>query len=151
MAHFASGVTVVTARHAGVAHALTATAFSSVSLDPPLVLVCVAKSSRFHAAVIGARVWAVSLLTADQEAVARHFSHRGRDLLSQFDAVAHHSAPVSGAPLLTGAVSWLDCQTTAEHDAGDHTIVVGQVVATSQESAGEPVLTYYRGTYHTLS
>lgn len=158
MAHFAAGVTVVTTVRDGLAHALTATAFASVSLEPPLVLVCVGKASRFHSAVLGGTgMWAVSLLAADQEALARHFARRGRDLVGQFDGIATTRAAHSGAPVLTGALAWLDCATTAQHDAGDHTIVVGKVLATGDGSSGgfngqdRPPLTYYRSTYLGLS
>ena len=73
---------------------MTATAVSSVSLVPPLILVCVSRSSRFHTAIMEADAWCVSLLTADQEPLARHFANRGRDLLTQFDHVPVH--PVAG-------------------------------------------------------
>ena len=147
MSHFASGVTVVTARVNGVAHAMTATAFSSVSLDPPLCLVCVGKTSRFHAAVDATDRWAVSILAADQDPLARHFSHSGRDLLTQFAQVAHENAPLSGAPLIVGATTWLECVTYAQHDAGDHTIVVGEVVWVADPQPGAPPLTHFRGAY----
>lgn len=147
MGTFLSGVTVVSTVWQDVAHAMTATAFSAVSLDPPLVLVCVSKHSRFHAAVLGAGRWAVSLLRDGQEPIARHFSNRGRDLKTQFDHVEHHSAPASGAPLIAGAHGWLDCDTYATYDGGDHTIVLGVVVRASREApAGRP-LAYYRGSY----
>lgn len=156
MARFAAGVTVVTARHDGIAHALTATAFASVSLKPPLVLVCISRTSRFHDAVTSTGAWAVSVLAAEQEPLARHFSHRGRDLLTQFDGVVHEPAPHSGAPLLGGALAWLDCQTWAGYDGGDHTILVGLVVETGEGPIGDESwaglpLTYYRGTYQTLA
>ena len=147
MATFATGVTVVSTLWEGVAHAMTATAFASVSLEPPLVLVCVGRTSRFHGAVLGAGRWAVSVLNEDQEALARHFAHRGRDLRTQFDAVEWRPAPLSGAPLIAGALSWLECQTAAAHEAGDHTVVVGRVLATSPDSVAAVPLTYYRGTY----
>jgi flavin reductase (DIM6/NTAB) family NADH-FMN oxidoreductase RutF len=89
MGTFVSGVTVVSTVWQGAAHAMTATAFSAVSLDPPLVLVCVSKQSRFHAAVLGAARWAVSLLRDDQEPIARHFSNRGRDLRALQSSVEH--------------------------------------------------------------
>lgn len=147
LAEFASGVTVVTAQWQGVSHAMTATAFCSVSLEPPLVLVCVGRTSRFHAAVTAAGSWAVTLLSADQADLARHFSHRGRDLLTQFSGVPHSRAPHSQAPLLSGAAGWLDCVTYALHDGGDHTIVVGRVVEAAVEPVvGEP-LTYHRSIY----
>jgi flavin reductase (DIM6/NTAB) family NADH-FMN oxidoreductase RutF len=151
LAEFVSGVTVVTAQWQGVAHAMTATAFCSVSLDPPLVLICVGRSSRFHAAILGAHSWGVSLLSADQGAVARHFSHKGRDLLTQFDDIPHTPAPHSGAPLLAGARSWLDCETHAVHDGGDHTIVVGRVVNASRAGSLEEPLTYHRGVYRDVA
>jgi flavin reductase len=147
MGTFMTGVTIVSTVWQDVAHAMTATAVSSVSLDPPLILVCVSKTSRFHAAVLGSGRWAASLLRHDQEAIARHFSNKGRDLLTQFDSVPHKSAPVSGAPLIVGAHSWLECDTYATYDGGDHTIVVGLLVRASQRApAGRP-LTYYQGAY----
>lgn len=150
MSHFASGVTIVSALVDGVAHAMTATAFSSVSLAPPLALVCVGKASRFHAAAGETDRWAVSILAADQERLARHFSHSGRDLLTQFDDVPHEAAPISGAPLIVGATMWLECVTYARHDAGDHTIVVGEVVWVADPQLARAPLTYYRGSYQHL-
>ena len=147
MGAFLSGVTVVSTVWQDVAHAMTATAFSALSLDPPLVLVCVSKSSRFHAAVLGAGRWAVSLLRNDQEPIARHFSNRGRDLKTQFDRFEHRSAPASRAPLIAGAHAWLDCDTYATYDGGDHTIVLGLVVRASQEEPSGRPLAYYRGSY----
>jgi flavin reductase len=152
MTHFSSGVTVVTALLKGVKHAMTATAVSSVSLEPPLILVCVSRSSRFHAAIMEADTWCVSLLSADQEPVARHFANRGRDLLSQFDHVPFTPSPKSGTPLIDGALAWMECVTYGRHDGGDHTIVVGELV---QASGSVPIgaaewkapLTYYQGTY----
>jgi flavin reductase (DIM6/NTAB) family NADH-FMN oxidoreductase RutF len=147
MSQFAAGVTVISAVTGGIAHAMTATAFCSVSLEPPLCLVCVAKSSRFHAAITTARRWAVSILAADQEPLARHFSHRGRDLLTQFDTVPHRAAPSSGAPLILGATTWLECVTYAEQDGGDHTIVLGEVIWAADATLDTAPLTYYRGSY----
>jgi flavin reductase len=152
MGHFASGVTIATALHHGIKHAMTATAVSSVSLDPPLVLVCVSRSSRFHSAIGKATHWCLSLLTVDQEALARHFANRGRDLLSQFDRVPHTPSPLSGTPLVDGALAWLECTTYGKHDGGDHTIVVGQIVRASGRASDDdpnagPPLTYYRGAY----
>ena len=152
MAHFASGVTVVTALRHGVKHAMTATAVSSVSLAPPLILVCVSRSSRFHTAIMEADAWCVSLLNAEQESVARHFSNRGRDLLTQFDGVAYTPSPASGTPLIDGALAWMECVTYGRHDGGDHTIVVGELVhasgpATLEGPGRKAPLTYYQGTY----
>jgi flavin reductase len=147
MSAFIAGVTVVSTIWEGVAHAMTATAFASVSLEPPLVLVCVSKKSRFHAAVLGAGRWAASLLRSDQEQIARHFANRGRDLKTQFDHVPHWTAPASGAPLIEGAHAWLECDTYATYDGGDHTIVVGLVTRASREAPSGWPLAYYRGSY----
>ncbi len=148
MGHFSSSVTVVTAISGGQAHAMTATAVSSVSLEPPLILVCVGHASRFHDAVLAAGSWAVSILAADQAPLARHFSRRGRSLATQFDGVDHVPAPKSGAPVLTGCLVWMDCRTFAAYDGGDHTILVGELVATSREAAPKPPLSYYQGSYN---
>jgi flavin reductase len=152
MGHFASGVTIATALHRGIKHAMTATAVCSVSLEPPLVLVCVGKSSRFHGAIIKAENWCLSLLTVDQEPLARHFSNSGRDLLSQFDDVPHTPSTLSGTPLIDGSLAWLECTTYGVHDGGDHTIVIGEIVRASglpsDDDPNAPApLTYYRGAY----
>jgi flavin reductase (DIM6/NTAB) family NADH-FMN oxidoreductase RutF len=152
MTQFFSGVTVVTALRHGVKHAMTATAVSSVSLVPPLILVCVNRSSRFHTAIMEADAWCVSLLAAEQEPVARHFANRGRDLLTQFDRVAFTPSPGSGTPLIDGALAWMECVTYGRHDGGDHTIVVGELIhasppPSSQERERKAPLTYYQGTY----
>jgi flavin reductase len=147
VAEFTAGVTVVSTVWQGVQHAMTATAFCSVSLEPPLVLVSVGHVSRFHRAILGAGYWAVSFLAADQERIARHFATSGRDLLSQFDNVAHRDGPATGAPVIIGALSWLECRTVSRLEAGDHTIVIGEVLWTATEPSDGPPLTYYRGTY----
>ena len=152
MGHFASGVTIATALYHGVKHAMTATAVCSVSLEPPLVLVCVSKSSRFHGAIIKSENWCLSLLTVDQESLTKHFSNRGRNLLSQFDNVPHTPSPLSGTPLIDGSLAWLECATYGVHDGGDHTIVVGEILRASglpsDDDPNAPApLTYYRGAY----
>ena len=145
MTRLSAGVCVVTASWQGRLHAMTATAVCSVSIEPPLLLVCVGRASRFHAAILGAAAWGVSVLAEDQADVARHFADRGRDLLTQFDPVPHTRGTATGAPLVDGALAWLECGTWATHDGGDHTIVVGRVL----DGAGGPggPLTYFRGRY----
>jgi flavin reductase (DIM6/NTAB) family NADH-FMN oxidoreductase RutF len=129
---FASGIVVVATRGG---HAMTVSAFASVSLDPPLVLFCAEKIARFHDAVLAEGSWAVSILAEDDEKTARWLATRGRPLDGQLDGVAHHLGPVTGAPLLDGALAALECRTTAVHDAGDHSIVVGQVEAVTSQVA----------------
>jgi flavin reductase (DIM6/NTAB) family NADH-FMN oxidoreductase RutF len=146
---FASGIVVITTR---AGHAMTVSAFTSVSLDPPLVLFCAEKIARFHDAVLAEGTWAVSVLAEDNEKTARWLATRGRPLDGQLDGVAHHPGPVTGAPVLDDALAVLECRTTAVHDAGDHSIVVGQVAAASGPSdPGERgPLVHYSGAYRRL-
>jgi flavin reductase (DIM6/NTAB) family NADH-FMN oxidoreductase RutF len=123
---FASGIVLVTT---ATGHAMTVSAFASVSLDPPLVLFCAEKVARFHDAVLEAGSWAVSVLAEDDEKTARWLATRGRPLDGQLDGLAHHPGPATGAPVLDGALAVLECQTEAVHDGGDHSIVVGRVIA----------------------
>jgi len=123
---FPGGIVVVTTSGG---HAMTVSAFASVSLEPPLVLFCAEKIARFHDAVLAAGSWAVSVLAEDAEKTARWLAARGRPLEGQLDGVPHHPGPVTGAPLLDGALATLECRTFAVYDGGDHSIVVGHVTA----------------------
>ena len=147
---FACGIVVVTTRGG---HAMTVSAFTSVSLEPPLVLFCAEKIARFHDAVLAEGSWAVSILAEDDEKTARWLATRGRPLDGQLDGVAHHTGPVTGAPLLDRALATLECRTTAVYDGGDHSIVVGQVeaVAGPQEPAERGPLVHHSGAYRRLS
>jgi flavin reductase (DIM6/NTAB) family NADH-FMN oxidoreductase RutF len=148
---FASGIVVVTTSLGGVGHAMTVTAFTSVSLDPLRVLFCAEKIARFHEAVLATGSWAVSVLGEDSEKAARWLATRGRPLEGQLDAFRHHAGPMTGAPILDDALSALECRTTAVHDGGDHSIVVGEVVAVSEPRAdGARPLLHYAGRYHRL-
>ncbi len=146
---FPGGIVVVTT---STGHAMTVSAFTSVSLEPPLVLFCAEKIARFHDAVLAAGAWAVSVLAEDAEKTARSLATRGRPLEGQLDAVAHHPGPVTGAPLLDGALATLECRTAAVHDGGDHSIIVGRVVAVTS-AEGPPSrgpLMHYAGSYRRL-
>ena len=123
---FPVGIVVVTT---SAGHAMTVSAFTSVSLEPPLVLFCAEKIARFHDAVLAAGSWAVSILAEDAEKTARWLATRGRPFDGQLDGVAHHPGPATGAPLHDGALATLECQTAAVHDGGDHSIIVGLVTA----------------------
>jgi flavin reductase (DIM6/NTAB) family NADH-FMN oxidoreductase RutF len=123
---FPGGIVVVTTSEG---HAMTVSAFASVSLEPPLVLFCAEKVARFHDAVLAAGAWAVSILAEDGEKTARWLATRGRPLDGQLDDVPHRPGPVTRAPLLDGALATMECQTFAVYDGGDHSIVVGRVTA----------------------
>lgn len=150
LGRFASGVTVVSTVDDGVDHAMTASAFCSVSMDPPLILICVDKTNRFHEAVTASRTWAVSMLDEQAEAAATWFATRGRPLENQFGRVPHHRGKHTQAALVDAALAWLECTTWQAHDGGDHTLLLGKVVSAAvRETVDEPLL-YYRSHYGSL-
>jgi flavin reductase (DIM6/NTAB) family NADH-FMN oxidoreductase RutF len=151
MGRFATGVTVVTTVSGGIDHAMTANAFTSVSLEPMLVLVCVEQEARFHDALEDAGVWSVSVLDGSARAVAAWLATRGRPLHGQLDRVAHHRGLVTGTALLEQSLATVECRTTALHPGGDHTIVVGEVLSAAVSERDADALTYYRGRYGRLA
>lgn len=124
---FATGVTVVTAVVDGEPYGMTANAFCSVSLDPPLVLVCIDRRAAFHDRVARAGAFAVNLLAARQREISDRFAGRRPDLADRFSGLAWRPG-ATGAPVLDGGLGHLDCRLWAAYDGGDHTIYVGQVV-----------------------
>lgn len=149
LGRFASGVTVVTTVLDGVDHAMTASAFTSVSLDPPQVLVCSQRTSRFHEAVMTSGIWGVSILSDRGRAASAWFAHSGRGLEGQFDEVPHHRSPL-GVPLLDASLAWLECRTIGAHDGGTHTILVGEVTWAGVHGDDDDPLLYYRSHYGTI-
>ena len=148
MGRFPTGVTVVSARAPQGVRMMTANSFTSVSLEPLLVLICVDLTARFHQALISAGEWGVSVLAADQEPLARLFA--GRAGPGDLHAVPHRLGPLTGAPLLDGAVAQLECRTVATHPGGDHTVVVGAVLDGAVTREGVSPLVFYRGRYRDL-
>ncbi len=138
---FATGVTVVTTvDSAGRPQGMTASAVSSVSLEPPLLLVCIDKAADFHPVMTAAKMFAVNVLAADQESTARRFADRAPD---RFASVDMHL--IEDLPHLDGCVAHLRCEKRGEFDAGDHTIFIGLVVA--GETQQRSPLLHYRGRY----
>jgi flavin reductase (DIM6/NTAB) family NADH-FMN oxidoreductase RutF len=147
LGHWTSGVAVVTAMTAdGEPRGLTANAVASVSLDPPLVLACVERTADTHVAIVTAQAFAINILAQDDERSARRFA--GDDIADKFTGLAWH-ASITGAPILDGALAWIDCRLHTTYDGGDHSIFIGQVVA-GDAHEGEP-LAYYRGGYARLT
>ncbi|HNL52308.1 MAG TPA: flavin reductase family protein [Actinomycetota bacterium] len=142
MARVASGVVVVTARVGEEDHAMTANSFTSVSLDPELVLFCVQQDSRFHDAIHAADRWVVNLLSAEQAPAARWFAERGRPLQGQMEVV-EYSREDDGIAVLKGSIGHLGCTTDAIHPAGDHSIVLGKVDRIVYENLSAPPLVYF--------
>ncbi len=142
MGHWSTGVAVVATRRGERPWGLTANAFASVSLDPPLVLVCVDLEADTHDPLRDTGLFAISILAGEQERLARRFA--ATDVADKSEGVAWREE-ATGAPVLEGAVAWLDCRLWAHYPAGDHTIFVGQVVA--GDAAERAPLLYFRGGY----
>lgn len=142
MGHFATGVTVVASRDAdGEPVGLTVNAFTSVSLDPPLVLVCIHKKAEGHDAVIAAGHFGISVLAADQGDIAMVFSQE--EPASRFQGVEFEDGPL-GSPILKGALAWIECRFETVLPGGDHSILLGRVEDCGA-GPGDPVL-FFRGT-----
>jgi flavin reductase (DIM6/NTAB) family NADH-FMN oxidoreductase RutF len=145
MSRHAAGVVVATCVVDGLQHAMTATSFTSVSLHPLEVLVCVSGTSRSGMALARARSWGVSVLGADGVGTARWLSRPGRPLEGQLDEVPHHLGR-TGVPLLDGALAHFECETRHLHPTGDHHIVVGEVLHLAlPDDLGTPLLYWARG------
>lgn len=144
MSHFASGVTIVTTEHDGKPFGMTVSSFASLSLHPPLVLVCVEKSLKTHDAIVAAGRFGVSILSAEQSDVSNRFASRSDD---KFAGIAVDRGAL-GLPLIGGALTSLECHLHAQLAGGDHTIFVGEV-ASVRTREGAPLL-YFRAAYRDL-
>lgn len=143
---FATGVTVVTAG-GDLAHGMTANSFVSVSLDPPLILICVGREAVMHHVLEEQTAFAVSILAADQTHVARYFADKRRPIgRKQFDAVSWSPGQRSGAPLIDGALAHLECELEHRHDAGDHTIYIGRLLSVRRRP-GDDALLFLNGRF----
>jgi flavin reductase (DIM6/NTAB) family NADH-FMN oxidoreductase RutF len=150
ISRFLTGVTVVTAHLGAQHHGMTANTFTSVSLDPVLVLICVDRSARLHDLVLAAGEWGVSVLAADQEHVSRLFAEPGRPSGEPVQSVSHHFGRLTGAMLLDDALATFECRTVAAHDGGDHTVLLGEVLSLALPRPDARPLVYYRGRYSSL-
>jgi 3-hydroxy-9,10-secoandrosta-1,3,5(10)-triene-9,17-dione monooxygenase reductase component len=144
LGHYASGLTVITAVNDGTPVGMTCQSFSSVSLDPPLVLFCATKTSTSWAGIRAAGHFCANVLRDDQEEVSRVFASKIED---KFAGIGWTAGP-SGAPVLQGVLATIDCEINAIHEAGDHDIVVGRVLELHGGN-GAP-LVFFRGGYGRL-
>ncbi len=145
MGHFATGVTVITTlRKSGELHGLTANAFTSVSLVPPLVLVCVDKKAESYPCFEESKVFTVNILAADQEAISRRFAVSGGE---KFQGIAYRDG-ANGAPILEGTLGYIECRVTTAVEGGDHTIYLGEVEQAETREA-KPLL-FFRGGYREI-
>lgn len=138
--HFCTGVAIVTGDDSGTPVGLTVQSFTSLSLDPPLVSFAVGRESSTWPRLKAAGAFAVNFLAEDQEAMCRAFATSGAD---KFAGVGWHTK-TTGAPILNDVLGWIECRIEAEHEAGDHLIVVGRVLELDVANEGKPLL-FYRG------
>ena len=145
MGHFATGVTVITTHHDGVLHGMTANAVTSLSLDPPLVLVAVDLRSQMLELLKHGKCFAMNILEGDQEAISSRFAAPGPKDFSDLDI----KTATTGAPILAAALAFVDCRLSEILRGGDHDIFIGEIVA-GDAREGQPLL-YYKGKYAQLA
>ncbi len=145
MGHFATGVTVITTKDkAGVPAGLTANAFTSLSLNPPLVVICVDKTVQCYACFEESKAFVVNILNEDQEELSRRFATKG---IEKFEGISWHLGEL-GVPILDGTMGTIECRVADSFEGGDHTVYLGEIVnATAQ---GERPLLFFKGKYYRL-
>jgi flavin reductase (DIM6/NTAB) family NADH-FMN oxidoreductase RutF len=146
MSRFASGVTVVTAEHEGALYGMTVASFASLSLHPPLVIICIEKSVKTHEAIRAAGRFGVSILASTQADVSGKFASKADDKFSGVNIRRGEN----GLPLIDGAICTLECRVHEQFAGGDHSIFVGEVLDAQTASDGAP-LVYYRSAYREIS
>ena len=148
---FATGVTIVTAGRTDP-HGMTANSFTSVSLTPPLVLVCVRREAAMHEAILDHEAYAVSVLSARQGHLARHFANRARPRGAlEFAGAESRPGRRTGAPIMAGAAAWFECRLAAVYDGGDHSIFLGEVLDLGRVPDADDALLFYGGGFHELA
>jgi flavin reductase (DIM6/NTAB) family NADH-FMN oxidoreductase RutF len=146
---FASGVTAVTTALDGKLRGVTVSAFTSVSLDPPLVLIALASENTSCEMIAESGVFAVNILSEEQEFLSERFAARAPIVNEEFEGVPYH-VEVTGAPILEGSAAWYDCRVAATYEGGDHTIFVGQVEAIGFGDQDRRPLIYFANHYARL-
>ena len=142
LGHFPSGVVLITAFDGAEPVGMACNSFTSVSLEPQLVLFCAAKSSTTWPRIQAAGKWAANFLDEDGEEICRLFAQKGAD---RFGQTPWHCG-VSGAPVLDDAIAYIDCDFEAEYPGGDHKIIVGRVLDLDMREGARPLL-FYKGSY----
>lgn len=140
LGQFATGVTVVSIKDGDDVHGMTANSFTSVSLDPPLILICVHKDNTTHRLIEEKQAFAVSVLSENHEAVSRYYAGD-----RSIDLTARWSEEKTNSPVLSDALAWYDCRLWQAYDGGDHTIYVGEVLE-FDAPGGRPLL-FFGGRY----
>ncbi len=143
LSHWATGVTIVTAMAGEKPAGITANSLTSLSVDPPQVLISVNKRLLTHRAIINTDAFAVNILREDQVEWGKRFAGLVPEAEDRFAGIETHYA-VTGSPILSDALAWMDCRVRHMYDGDDHTIFVGEVVATRASHSGQPLLYYDR-------
>ena len=146
--NWASGVSVLTTRRDGGIRGITVSSFCSLSLDPPLILVCIDRKSPSHDLIAQQGCFAVNILRQEQQQISDMAAGRLGEGSAHLEGVSFHSE-ATGAPILDDSLAWLDCRLAGSHREGDHTIYVGQVEASGGRE-GQPLL-YYSGSYRAIA
>ncbi|GCE12994.1 flavin reductase family protein [Tengunoibacter tsumagoiensis] len=145
LAQFASGVTVVTTILHGKDYGMTVSAFCSLSLQPPLILICIDQRASSHNFIIQSGLFGVNILSEENKDLSRHFSRQG---LVDFSSIPHQKGPL-GIPLLNGVLATLECRLVESQYGGDHSIFIGEVLSAEVISSNLP-LVYFRGAYQSM-
>jgi flavin reductase (DIM6/NTAB) family NADH-FMN oxidoreductase RutF len=148
MRRWATGVTVVSAAYEGVQHGMTVSSFTSISLEPPYVLISLSRHTRTHMLVARSGRFGVTILSEAQQDISDRFAGRTPDDQDRFVDLETYTL-VTGAPLLEGGLVGMDCKVQAAYEVGTHTLFVGEIIALSRITPGEPLL-YYNRDYHEL-
>lgn len=145
---WAAGVTIVTTKQDDLVYGITVSSFSSLSVDPLLIIVCIAKSNKLADMVVDTKKFAVSILAEGQDDISNAFSKSGRDPLPEFEGITTITAE-TGCPIIDGSIAYLDCELHEALEGGDHIIAVGRVVAASYDPSVNPLM-YFRRGYRTV-
>lgn len=148
MGRYATGITVVTVRESGIPHGMTVNSFTSVSLNPLLVLICLDKGAKTTEMLHRTGLFTVNILSAEQINVARRFSESGNEN-DRFTGIDYYHSD-SGTPILQNALANLTCSVKETIDGGDHTIYIGEVIDLDYSEVNKQPLVYYRGNYTSI-
>jgi len=146
---FATGVTVITATADAGVHGMTANSFTSVSLRPPLVLVCVLRSGTMHQAILDGKAFGISVLSSRQRPLAQYFAGRRPQNDQEFDLVDWRPGACTGVPIIGDALAWMECRLDSVYDGGDHSIFLGAVLDLGRSAAADALL-FFGGEYRQL-
>ncbi|MBI3242165.1 MAG: flavin reductase family protein [Chloroflexi bacterium] len=143
MRSWVTGVSIISVQTPTARHGMTVNSFTSVSLDPPLILVCIQNNLRILGLIKEAQAFAISVLRADQAELSNRFAGRSTENVDRFEGVPTHTV-ITGAPILDEALAYFDCALEVEHPASTHTIFVARVLA-AKRADGQPLLYWNRG------